>query len=553
MARKSHADDGNRRHSMFISRPELYEECTPDANPESPALRKRLSMYARKRTSIAWAPRHVDEMSPTLRSLSSTPSQSSFSTHAPEAGFRSSLRRTSRIVSSSNLHIAPESLTRWIHGTEKAAEEQRSAPLKSRRSTMTISQPFDFQHVSHTSAHKLPKLQDVGTNIFAEEVLSASAQADPPAIQTRATAPPAASDAKPSRVRSASIASIISNKQRAAPTMVHPALRNDGDSANAELASQAWLAPFIHRSDSGATPVKNLAVVPEEHEPESPTKEGGVMPALEQETASLSSGSQPASTEGVYPVELPADGCPAIETAEEGASEKSFLRLSAGNSEVYDLRRRKSSVPSLTSAAESWEEDIDYCYSVEAESSCNFEWSHAKINSNSPRDSLMPSQSSRLHAEMDRINESPRVSIARQQEKLRKWQGTPSSEWQSEEIYREFHNAPSTPARTSLEWPLINTSPASYEPTADPHMSSISTESMSTSSNSYELRRSDSQSWVQPVTSRWRIRDQGLPVQHDMSAPVSPSRLSVPPPSVALPQLPQKSSSNAPSNLPVWI
>lgn len=349
--------------------------------------------------------------------------------------------------------------------------------MKARRNTIAISSPFNFEHVSHSRAHQLPKLASVGSDSLIDEIMSAVDK--PPKESTqgavtgaRSTAIVAEPPRPVSRARSSSLASVLS-QHRSTPTMVHPALRSDGEQSGPELSAQAWLAPLIHRN-SGSPSLKNLEVVPEEQEPESPTR-------AQAKLSTVAQGGKDVQSQ-----------CP-------NASAKSFLRVSITSED--NSKDRKSSVPSLCSA-DSWEEDVDYCYSVEAESNCNFEWSHARLSGPSPRDSLFRSPSARnAGLSDDQDVESPRASIARQQHKRTTRADSANALWQSAEAFRNPRKAPETPMPESRSSCDGSASIASSRQSMRRLSSAMST---SPFTHAADTRKPRSQAWSHAVPSKWR-------------------------------------------------
>lgn len=299
-----------------------------------------------------------------------------------------------------------------------------------------ISAPFNFQHVTHTQQEQLPQLASVTDSELVSEFWAASAfqaprselrgiKADPvdSSYRTRGNErrPSTASsvrsesfalrhrglsytssvrelDSTPctpnesdspvdERSRSFSLSSrshsfsrldlpsrerlaALGAEQREPPTMIHPALRAQNT------------PPLVERTSSQPQifelPGTSLESVPEEMEGcgPSPVKVPRVKAMLDlspvtspalSPRSSPSLGSAARQKNGLVFTPFPVGNAFA---QAHGGSGAEVPRTSSESRLSFSV---DGNVPSLTSG-ESWENDIDFCYLVEAESSCDFDW-----------------------------------------------------------------------------------------------------------------------------------------------------------------------------------
>ncbi|KAG9591849.1 hypothetical protein KCU97_g6775, partial [Aureobasidium melanogenum] len=306
-----------------------------------------------------------------------------------------------------------------------------------------ISAPFNFQHVTHTQQEQLPQLASVTDSELVSEFWAASAfqaprselrgiKADPVDSSYRLRAnerrPSTASsvrsesfalrhrgssftssvhelDSTPrtpcgaespvdERARSLSLSSrthsfsrldlpsrerlaALGAEQREPPTMIHPALRAQST------------PPIVERTSSQPQifelPGTSLESVPEEMEGcgPSPAKAPRAKAMLDlsplttpnfspKSSPSLSSTARQKS--GLVFTPFPVGN--AFAQAHGGAGAE-VPRTSSESRLSFSV---DGNVPSLTSG-ESWENDIDFCYLVEAESSCDFDWESVRSSS----------------------------------------------------------------------------------------------------------------------------------------------------------------------------
>lgn len=276
----------------------------------------------------------------------------------------------------------------------------------------TISPPFNFQHVSHTQPEQLPEIKSIPYNELVSEFWAASAYQTPNSQLrgikadnldvTKVRSPPkqhiaAASSVELSRAvqedETRSRASSLTRRElfsgsleslrlehREPPTMIHPALRNLDDEPNKEQPHPSHLYAHPIRSTSAIDYNNSLDAIREEAEncsgPNSPAK--GFLnlpppPFRSPNNALLETGTTPKPLGNAFAF-------------------NPFLQDTRTSSEGGSFSADEFNVPSLTSG-ESWEDDVDFCYFVEAESSCDFDWDSAASSRNASVTSQYEDQS----------------------------------------------------------------------------------------------------------------------------------------------------------------
>ncbi|KAK8213168.1 hypothetical protein M8818_002466 [Zalaria obscura] len=376
--------------------------------------------------------------------------------------------RKNSTVSGTTPRLTNEPVLRWLKGDGAASRPSTSYDddrffdsedaFYRNHMKNTISPPFNFQHVTHTQRDHLPEINSTPQNELVSEFWAASAyqaprsrlqgiktedidlvrrlpgasrrpppRPEPPSksftfrhgpltgmtvndssedlIQTlrhedpdaitpaeRASQPIQRSGLRPNGLpRQLSSRSYVSQERRSPPTMIHPALRNL-DSSPAEFGPSPMGTPStrsVQTLDYGL----GLDVVPEEIEGSNSAQPSPAKPAHEH-----------------YRVAPPP---PPVLNASLPPLPTQYISSSQGGQNIaQSLTDSKSSatddarIPSLTSA-DSWEEDVDFCYFVEAESSCDFEWDsnsssrNASVISQPFRDSVLttPTRPSGTRAE----------------------------------------------------------------------------------------------------------------------------------------------------------
>lgn len=302
----------------------------------------------------------------------------------------------------------------------------------------SISPPFNFQHITHTQKNHLPELDSVTDRELVSEFWAASAyqaprtelrginaqsieknlrpsnKSNPNALEVvgspdtfkfkrgplagmslSASSSPnlsrslpdvdaitPVSESRPSLSRdgsrsfvrqcmsSAERLATIGVEQRDPPAMVHPALRGLSPS-NGEIRSQSSVPIY-------ELPATGLDSVPEE------TESSNVSPA------------KPRNGLGIITDEKPLPTLPNMITRAPKFTPfpmgNAFANAHGGLGEHLAVNNDQTSfngedsAPSMTSG-ESWENDVDFLYLVEAESTCNFDWASIKSSRQGSEDS----------------------------------------------------------------------------------------------------------------------------------------------------------------------
>ncbi|KAF2152962.1 hypothetical protein K461DRAFT_293266 [Myriangium duriaei CBS 260.36] len=488
-----------------------------------------------------------------------------------------------------------EPILRWMRRVERSSSGRPSTPFglgsqpeeenEHELKKAAISAPFNFQHVAHTQPRELPELDFVSDQELSLSFWAASAhqtpQADLKGIKaedideaqkrpesalgsrpnsadhdsalSRARSPSLRESASPvlratrslsnasaqsrddSRrpsviSRSASLASLIA-EQRSPPTMVHPAFRSASEHAQL-MPPMPWMAPSGIQTPTSELN-RNLDVVPEEAEGQSPVKQTRPQKQADQDLA-----------EG--PVEEERSGSP------RDTQYSSFSTRSEGQ-ETNTTSQYDTSVPSLSSG-ETWEEDIDFCYNMEAESTCDFQWRHGRNHCASPHDSLFASPRKYL---ADSVYEmSPRASFAQHPANRASANITPmlsSPEFASRWEAGAFENPRVAPEAPDAPLPDINRLSSLFDlPMLQSELAraetSSSTESTSPSTPSAAKHLSSASSISSTKTgpeNRLSLRPSSQRSNRLSSQPSLRGSLPSPPPTVPLPPLPTENKRPA--------
>ncbi|KAF4555367.1 Hypothetical protein D9617_2g053230 [Elsinoe fawcettii] len=429
-----------------------------ESTVERAPSRKRYSLFAR---SVATSNGDSDQASPEAsRHWPRLPFQDKQTEGNEDDEQSVSIRRNQSRKSMAPRTTRHEPILRWMRRVERSASTRPSTPFgfleraKSREEVereqkkASISSPFNFQHVTHTQPRELPELDLVSDRDLTLSFWAASAHQQPqgelrgikaddvesvqrqsrPSSSLIEPRPVSGSDSinfsrirsssigrdaaprlrasrslsnasansaneesrRPSVIsRSASLASLIA-EPRSPPTMVHPAFRTPVDAPPLPQPIMPWMQP------SGlSTPPnelnRNLDVVPEEIESQSPRK-----------------------TDAFDKL----DKSPVIgrRARMSVVTKDAHLSVSTVSSdqETNTMSQYDMSVPSLSSG-ETWEEDVDFCYNMEAESTCDFSYGQNPFGSPNPHDSVL-APTRKVQIENDNyFDVSPRVSIAAHQ------------------------------------------------------------------------------------------------------------------------------------------
>jgi hypothetical protein len=482
-----------------------------------------------------------------------------------------------------------------------------------------ISAPFNFQHVTHTQQEQLPQLASVTDSELVSEFWAASAfqaprselrgiKADPVdssyRVITNERRPSTASsirsesfalrhrglsfttsvhelDSTPhtpldaespveERARSLSLSSrshsfsrldlpsrerlaVLGAEQREPPTMVHPALR------------AITTPPTIERTSSQPQifelPGTSLESVPEEMEGCGPS------PAKAPRAKAMLDLS-PAASPALSPRSSPSLGSAArqknglvftpfpIGNAFAQAHGGSGAEVPRSSSESRLSFSVDGNVPSLTSG-ESWENDIDFCYLVEAESSCDFDWE--SVRSSRKDSSCSARRDSTTSVSIQRASYSDpsrRASIKSQPDVEALFADFDSSSNFVKEQTR--HDSPQLSVSRADLSPILE-SPAkatntdssceTVSPTKPAHTRSISLDD--NVKRGHSLDRSARWSIASPLCLPEDARQRGItftqpsykPRAVRMSMPSSFAAPPLPPPKTALPPLPPQQST----------
>ncbi|CAD0089827.1 unnamed protein product [Aureobasidium vineae] len=477
-----------------------------------------------------------------------------------------------------------------------------------------ISAPFNFQHVTHTQQEQLPQLASVTDSELVSEFWAASAfqaprselrgiKADPVdssyrvrAIERRpSTASSVRSDSFAQRQRGLSFASSVHEldstprtprdaespvderarslslssrthsfssrldlpsrerlaalgaEQREPPTMIHPALRTASPPTFERTSSQPQIFEL---------PGTSLESVPEEMEGcgPSPAKLPRAKAMLDLSplaSPKLSPRSSPPLNSTARPknslVFTPFPIGNAFAQA-YGGSGAEVPRTSSESRLSFSV---DGNVPSLTSG-ESWENDIDFCYLVEAESSCDFDWESVR---SSRKDS----------ASSARRDSTTSVSVQRASYSDPSRRASIKSQPDVEALFADFdgssnfvkeqtrHDSPQmSVSRADLspilespaKLPITDSSPETVSPTKPSHNRSISLDDNVKRGRS--LDRSARWSIASPLYLPEDAKQRGITFTHPvykpravrMSVPAGFAAPPLPPPKTALPPLP---------------
>ncbi|PNS18581.1 hypothetical protein CAC42_5120 [Sphaceloma murrayae] len=438
---------------------------------EAPADRapskKRYSLFARSiaTTSDGDSDRPSPEPS---RHWSRLPFQDKPSEIVDEDDFANDVARKPSRKSGPPRNGRHEPILRWMRRVERSGSTRPSTPFgfgtredqkddeDREQKKAIISAPFNFQHVTHTQPRELPQLDLVSDRDLTHTFWASSAQQQPqndlrgikaedinevqrmsrpgstfggesrpgsssenvnfsrirssslgretaPRLRasrslSNASATSTDESRRPSAIsRSASLASLIA-EPRSPPSMVHPAFRPVPEALPLPQVPMPWaLSGSIQPGSSGLqTPPcelnRNLDVVPEETE--SPRK-SATFETLERAAATARRFEKRAS-------------------AQQEPQQDPHRSMSSIGSDCQDTTTIDMSVPSLSSG-ETWEEDVDFCYNMEAESTCDFTYGDGSFGSPNPHDSVFAPPYKRLMDTDNQFDVSPRVSIAAHQ------------------------------------------------------------------------------------------------------------------------------------------
>ncbi|GAM84180.1 hypothetical protein ANO11243_021730 [Dothideomycetidae sp. 11243] len=474
---------------------------------ERPVSRKRYSLFARSAVpSESEADRHTPLNSRAWPRLfqDKLSAKDPGSSNGAEMAWKHS--RKSVIARTGSRH---EPILRWMRRVERSSSSRPPTPygvryepdvevddFEHQQKKATISAPYNFQHVTHTQPRELPQLNFVSDQELSLSFWAASAhqtpQSDLRGIRAedieeaqKSSRPESALESRPisadrnstfSRAlspspregaspvlratrslsnasahsrddsrrpsvisRSASLASLIA-EQRGPPTMVHPAFRNTSEPTQVlpTMPSMPWLSPSGMQTPTSEMN-RNLDVVPEESEGQSPVKQA------ESQKPALLSAVDRLIEESEFSGELQ---CSASSFCSEGQE--------TNTTSHYDM-----SVPSLSSG-ETWEEDIDFCYNMEAEATCDFQWRHGKNPCASPHDSVFASSRKFPTDAGSPYDMSPRMSLGRYPSSKASTNVTPmlsSQDFATRWDAGAFENpraAPGAPAPSDSPLPEIN-------------------------------------------------------------------------------------------------
>ena len=486
-----------------------------------------------------------------------------------------------------------------------------------------ISAPFNFQHVTHTQQNQLPEMGSVTDSELVSEFWAASAfqapknelrgiKADtidsghrPPMVERPSTSSsirsgslalktrglssassvhdPESAPRTPSqdgespldeRARSMSLGSrshsfsrldlpsrerlaALGAEQREPPTMVHPALRGQNTPPTERTSSQPQLFDL---------PATSLESVPEEMEGCGPSPAKSPRAKAMLDLSPLGSPKQSPRTS------------PSLATTARHKNGLVFTPFPIGNAFAQahggagaELPRTSTesrlsfsidgNVPSLTSG-ESWENDIDFCYLVEAESSCDFDWESVRSSRKGSASSARRDSTTSVPGNRASFNETTRrASTKSKPEDDALFADFDSSSSFAKEQTR--HDSPQFSHASRADLSPILESPA-HVPTRNNSSETVSPRK-SQHTRSTSLDEHIKQTQVLDRSARWSIaspfhlpedaKRRGITFTHPMSKP-RPARMSVPasfaapplpPPKSALPPLPTQQTTQQPT------
>ncbi|PSK55701.1 hypothetical protein B9Z65_4579 [Elsinoe australis] len=486
-SRKTTYDDPEAFNHPFFDSTSIHDTQDPserESTVDRAPSKKRYSLFARSIATISDG--DSDRPSPeSSRHWPRLPFQDKQSDLAEDDEESSNVSRKPSRKSIAPRNGRHEPILRWMRRVERSSSTRPSTPFgfgeraSSREEDVreqkkaSISSPFNFQHVTHTQPRELPQLDLVSDRdltltfwassahqqpqndlrgIKAEDIDDAQRMSRPgsamvesrpnsssesvnfsrirsssigrdaaPRLRTSRSLSNASERSneesrRPSMIsRSASLASLIA-EPRSPPTMVHPAFR---DATPLPQHVMPWMQPSGMQTPPNELN-RNLDVVPEEIESQSPRK------------SSTFDKMERAAIAGQRRFE------------ENAASEQAHRSFSSIGSDGQDTSTIDMSVPSLSSG-ETWEDDIDFCYNMEAESTCDFTYGQGQ----NPHDSVL-APPRKVLADMDNhFDVSPRVSIAAHQRNRSSMTMTPflasSSKLDLLNAFENPRNAPGAP------------------------------------------------------------------------------------------------------------
>ncbi|THZ25229.1 hypothetical protein D6C89_04470 [Aureobasidium pullulans] len=486
-----------------------------------------------------------------------------------------------------------------------------------------ISAPFNFQHVTHTQQEQLPQLESVNDSELVSEFWAASAfqapkselrgiKADPvdssfrvranerrPSTASSVRSDPFASrhrglsftssvhelDSTPrtpqdvespldERARSLSLTSrshsfsrldlpsrerlaALGAEQREPPTMLHPALRGQMTPPTVERTSSQ---PQIFE-----LPGTSLESVPEEMEGCGPS------PAKLPRAKAMLDLSPLASPK------LSPRSSPSLNSTARQKNGLVFTPFPIGNAFAQahggtgvEVPRTSSesrlsfsvdgNVPSLTSG-ESWENDIDFCYLVEAESSCDFDWESVRSSRKGSASSARRDSTTSVSVQRASYSDpSRRASIKSQPDVEALFADFDGSSTFVKDQTR--HDSPQMSVSRADLSPILespakvtttNSSSDTVSPTKPSHIRSISLDDNVKCGHS--LDRSARWSIASPLCLPEDAKRRGITFTHPvyksravrMSVPASFAAPPLPPPKTALPPLPAQQPAQQPA------
>ncbi|KAI5212413.1 hypothetical protein AUEXF2481DRAFT_253283 [Aureobasidium subglaciale EXF-2481] len=478
-----------------------------------------------------------------------------------------------------------------------------------------ISAPFNFQHVTHTQQEQLPQLASVTDSELVSEFWAASAFQAPRSELRGIKADPVdssyrvrTSERRPSltsSVRSESHA--LKHRGLSYTSSVHeldstPRISQDAESPIEERARSLSLTSRSHSFSRLDLPSRErLAALGAEQQREPPIMvhpalRGQMAPPTVERTSSqpqifelpgTSLESVPEEMEGCgpSPAKLPRAkamldlsplaspklsprSSPSLNSTARQKNGLVFTPFPIGNAFAQahggsgvDVPRTSSesrlsfsvdgNVPSLTSG-ESWENDIDFCYLVEAESSCDFDWESVKSSRQGSASSVRRDSTTSVSVQRASYSDpSRRTSIKSQPDVEALF-----ADFDGNSTFVKEQNRQDSPmmsvSRADLspilespaKLPTTNSSSEAVSPTKPTHTRSISLDD--NIKHGHSLDRSARWSIASPLCLPEDAKQRGITFTHPvyksrpvrMSVPASFAAPPLPPPRTALPPLP---------------
>ncbi|GAB7342503.1 hypothetical protein MBLNU457_g0695t1 [Dothideomycetes sp. NU457] len=375
------------------------------------------------------------------------------------------VRPSSRKRSSRYFRQGSEAFARWTARPSIAAPAREGPSQEEQPKKLSISSPFNFQHVTHTDNGQL--LDVISAESLSRPVTSFMQTSDmerrsgrPEHASSMPTSRPGSRTASPNGFRfgnspmfgktarphmQSSVSSPefsprttfvprrssladIASERRNGPAPIHPALRAPAETVPAQVPQGLGLGLDLGLPQPSDVN-RLLLAVPEESEslPNSPVK--AIIPKSRQQSL-----------------------------AQQASDDSADLNANSSVREISSSSDWQNSVPSLWSGESAqWEDDIDYCYNLglEAETDIDIESDWNSFRSSAPRDSMLPPPRKTFAEDAEN---SPRVTLANH---LRKKSSMVLNEfftitnvggqWTSAGVFENPRSVPETPQLEAVQ------------------------------------------------------------------------------------------------------